>query len=449
MEQYRYILEKGSKKHLCPECSKRRFVRYFDTEKNEYLPEHYGRCDREGKCNYHLNPYSDGYAKALSEQDKSDRSKLPNTWKRKPKPKPPESVFIPAFPFDIKDVERVVSLYYLGTVSNGYRKGAITFPFIDLKGNIRAVQVKQFDETNHTTGTDFLHSIIEKHHTRNNKPLPEWLEAYTKQEKRVSCLFGEHLLKDYPLNPIALVEAPKTAVYCSLYFGFPEQPENFIWLAVYNKSSFSFDKLSVLKGRDVYTFPDLSQGGNTFNEWKQKAQNFENRLPGTKFIFSDLLEKLAPETDKQKGSDIADYLIKLDWRSFRKKQQIPEPQPESVQAEPLNREKCEKCEPEKKHYFNEVEKPPVQNSLKAFQKLEVFEPIIIENWEAEIMELETFFYTTTLPKTPICLDKQGTIFDLEKYIDCNLNTAKANNGKRTFLPYLNRLQALKQLLTLN
>lgn len=28
-------------------------------------------------------------------------------------------------------------------------------------------------------------------------------------------------------------------------------------------------------------------------------------------------------------------------------------------------------------------------------------------------------------------------------------TAKANNGKRTFLPYLNQLQELKQILTIN
>lgn len=476
MEQYRYILEKGSKKHTCPECAKRRFVRYIDTEKNEYLPAHYGRCDREGKCSYHLNPFSDGYAKALSEQDTGNRLELQNVWKHKPKAqKPPESVFIPfdvyketlqperyeqnvfiqnllnrvAFPFDVKDVERAVSLYYLGTVSNGYRKGAITFPFIDLKGNVRAIQVKQFDEKNHTTGTDFLHSIIEKHHTRNNKPLPEWLEVYTRQEKRVSCLFGEHLLKEYPLNPVALVEAPKTAIYCSLYFGFPEQPENLIWLAVYNKSSFSFDKLSVLKGRDVYTFPDLSRDGNTFNEWQQKAQNYESQLPGTKFIFSDLLEKLAPEPDKQKGSDIADYLIKLDWRSFKQTQQTPEPQPESVQNVPEPCEKCEKCEPEKKHYFNEAEKTPVQIVAKPPLKLEVFEPVFMESWEAEIIQLEAFFNTITLPKPPICLDKQGTILDLQTYINCNLNTVKANNGNRTFLPYLNRLQALRQVLTLN
>lgn len=189
------------------------------------------------------------------------------------------------------------------------------FPFIDNSGSIRAIQVKQFDEQNHTTGTDFLHSIIEKHHTKNNKPLPEWLEAYSKNETKVSCLFGEHLLNKYPNAAVYLFEAPKTAVYATLYFGEPEI-SNIICLAVYNKSSFSFEKLKALQGRFVYVFPDLSKGGNAFNEWETKAKEYESRLPGTHFIFSDLLEQLAPEQDKGEGKDLADYLVKQDWRLF-------------------------------------------------------------------------------------------------------------------------------------
>jgi len=261
-----------------------------------------------------------------------------------------------AFPYDAKEIEKVISLYYLGTVANGYRAGAITLPFIDLKGNVRAIQVKQFDETNHTTSTDFLHSIIEKHHSRNNKPLSEWLEAYTKQGKIVSCLFGEHLLSKYPFNPVALVEAPKTAVYGTLHFGFPESPENLIWLAVYNKSSFSIDKLKVLQGRDVFTFPDLSKDGSTFNEWQMKAKEIENRLPGTRFIFSDLLERYAPERDKYEGNDLADYLIKLDWRKFRKHSSTQE----TVIVKTDSCEKREKCESPEKPFFSQIDEAQVE-----------------------------------------------------------------------------------------
>ena len=227
------------------------------------------------------------------------------------------------FPFDSADVVKVIELYRLGTVTAGYRAGAITFPFIDLSGNVRTVQVKQFDEQNHTTGTDFLHSIIEKQYQRTNSQLPEWLAGYTKQDKRVSCLFGEHLLSRFSLGPVALVEAPKTAVYGTLYFGSPEIPNNLIWLAVYNKSSFSFDKVQALKGRDVFVFPDLSKDGSTFQEWQRKAKDFEARLPGTRFIFSDLLEQHATPEQRLRGADMADVLTNLNPKEFRPKIKKP------------------------------------------------------------------------------------------------------------------------------
>ena len=468
-QPHRYSLEKGSKKHHCPDCNKKTFVLYVDTETGDYLPEQYGRCDRESNCSYHLNPYLDGYAKAIQEQEKGNRSELPNNWKpqrKKVTPQPtPEPVFFDfdtfkqtlqperyeknkfimnlfyrvQFPFEVDEVTKVIQLYRFGTVANGYRAGANTFPFIDIKNNVRAIQVKQFDEQNHTTGTDFLHSIIEKYHTRNNKPLPEWLEAYTKQDKRISCLFGEHLLSKYHSNPVALVEAPKTAVYGTLYFGLPETPESLIWLAVYNKSSFSFDKLKVLQGRFVYVFPDLSKDGNTFKEWETKAKEYESRLPGTRFIFSDLLEQLAPERDKSEGNDLADYLIKQDWRLFRKRniqEQPPQPEPEKVT-------KVTKVTHQQNIIFSHVEPLP---------KVEVFKTERIEqpqNWSNDIAELENYFASIELPTQPVKLNRCSTITDCSLFIESHFATVKGNNGNRTFLPYLNRLQELKQVLTIN
>ena len=63
MNDYRYTLEKGSRKHLCPACGKKTFVRYIDTDTGNYLPEQYGRCDREDNCRYHVNPYEDNFYK--------------------------------------------------------------------------------------------------------------------------------------------------------------------------------------------------------------------------------------------------------------------------------------------------------------------------------------------------------------------------------------------------
>jgi len=384
--EYRYIFEKGSKKHHCPECTKKRFVRYIDNETGNYLPEQYGRCDRESKCCYFLNPYQDGYAKAIWPQEQGNMSDWKPTKVKKVKKVNVQnkSFFYPLeilyrtrtgyeqntfvqnllqrvpFPFEVQDLEKVISLYHLGTVQNGYRSGANTFPFIDVGGNVRAVQVKQFNEQNHTTGTDFLHSIIEKHHTHNNKPLPEWMKAYNKNDSKVSCLFGEHLLSKYPYNPIALVEAPKTAIYGTLYFGFPEQPINLLWLAVYNLSSLNLNKCKALKGRNVYLFPDLSKDGKAFELWSSKATEIQKRLQGTHFHVSDLLERYATEQDKEEGRDIADYLTEQDWRLFRKQDTKKAPKPEPIEIS--TREKSEKCDSIKKTFFPQP-KPTPKNEL--------------------------------------------------------------------------------------
>ncbi len=454
--EHRYIFEKGSKKHLCPGCAKKRFVRYIDTETGEYLPDQYGRCDRESKCGYFLNPYTDGYVKAIREQeqgDKTDWKPLPPKRIKKPLDKP-KTAFIPvevlsrtrtgyeqntfiqnlhkrvAFPFESQDLEKVISLYHLGTVQNGYRKGANTFPFIDIKDNVRAVQVKQFDNQNNTKSTDFLHSIIGKHHAQYNEPLPEWLRAYNMNETKVSCLFGEHLLSRCLHNPIALVEAPKSAIYGALYFGFPEQQTNLLWLAVYNLSSLNVNKCTALKGRNVYLFPDLSKDGGAFKLWSNKANDIQKQLQGTYFHVSDLLEKLAPQQDKEQGKDIADYLIKQDWRLFRQQ----ELQSETEEVETVIREKSEKCEAPKKTIFS--------------QPVRIEQPIKEQptNWSDEIAELENYFRSITLPTEPFKLDNGSTIYNCQIFIDSHLAIVKANNGERTFLPYLNRLRELKEAI---
>lgn len=315
MMNYKYNLDSSSRKFICPSCTKKRFVRYIDTNTNNYTPEEYGRCDREVSCKYHRKPNLDKIIKPIKHQ----------------KIQPPEKIFIPHQVLEPtlnnynintffnslgssnklisrKRIEEVISLYYLGTISSGYRKGGLTIPFIDYENNIHTIQVKQFDSYNHSITTDFLHSIIEKDHQCKQLTKPNWLTSYLKNEKKVSCLFGEHLLSVYPNNSIALVEAPKTAILGSLYFGFPEEPDSLLWLAVYNLSSLNLKRCRALKGRKVFLFPDLSKDGSTFRNWKNKALEFNRKMSETIFIVSNLLEENATIEQRIKGLDLADYL---------------------------------------------------------------------------------------------------------------------------------------------
>lgn len=343
-KEYRYQLDPSPKKFICPRCHKQRLVRYLDTLTGKYIPSMYGRCDRESKCAYELNPYTDKYAQGINETEKELYGRILHHIEASPKKALLQSEYsIPqsvlngtlkayelnvflnklithvAYPFEVYDIEKIIQLYYLGTIKEGYRRGALTLPFINVKGEVKAIQVKQFDENNHTIATDYLHTMLEKYFTQNNILQPTWLNQYLSNEKKVTCLFGEHLLLHFPNNPIALVEAPKTAIYGTLYFGFPDTPTHYLWLAVYNLSSLNIDKCKELKNRVVYLFPDSSADGKSYELWLQKAMAIERELGGsTKFIVSDYLEGAANIELKAKGGDLADELILKDWRDFRK-----------------------------------------------------------------------------------------------------------------------------------
>jgi hypothetical protein len=471
------MLEPGSKKFYCPECSKKRFVRYIAFDTGDYLPDKYGRCDRESKCSYHLNPYQDGYNKNTETQVVLKRPDPPSS-KAKESIKPVPS-FIPlsilqqtrsnyernvfiqnllsniSFPFQVADIEKLISIYHLGTVSSGYRSGAITVPFIDVNNRVRAIQVKEFDEQNHTKSTDFFHSIIEKEHIKEGLPLPDWLEKYKKNDLKVSCLFGEHLLSKYPNNPVALVEAPKTALYGSLYYGFPDGSESgFVWLAAYNKSSFTLEKLKAIEGRDVYVFPDLSEDGKTFSEWRRKSVLFEEQLRDTRFIFSDLLESLAPKKAKAKGFDLGDFLIKLDWRQFRVHHVQAQPVQINQLLESEEMEFLERADKNLDGYSatsltdRNVTSLNIGECKKEAQDLikpNIYKEKTSENdWDIE--ELEAFFKRIELPTKPLKLNAFTKIGNVEQFINAHLAYVYAHRGKKAFLPYLERLKELKFVL---
>jgi len=488
MQTYQYNLEKSSRKHICPSCSKKRFVRYVDSDTKQYLPDQYGRCDREAECAYHFNPYTSGYAKNIS--DNTFNSVI-HASKFTPIPQKPKPVtFIPRevlmktrqgweqniflqnllhripYPFPASDIEKIIVQYQLGTVLKGYMAGAVTFPFIDEANNIRAIQAKLFNQSNHTTTTTFLHSIIEQNLIENKSPIPDWIIQYNQNELKVSCLFGAHLLPKYPHNPIALVEAPKSAIIGTLYYGFPNGPDQLLWLAVYNLSSLTLEKCKVLSGRKVILFPDLAKESTAFRLWSEKAKSLEKQIPGTRFIVSDLLEQKSGSQSKSKGLDLADFLIHFDWRTFRNQSTIFSSDRAIVQscspevAPSLSPEVIPSCQPA---VILSCSRPVPQSPFHPSSHLQIstspnlqIAPLpnqyitalthypTPESWPLD--DLQSFFKSIQLPDSPIRLNQCSVINNIPKFIEGHMSILRTYNGKAVFLPYLNRIRQLQQIL---
>lgn len=284
MKGYRYQLDESTKKYSCPVCNKKRFVRFVDQMSQEYLPIEYGRCDREVSCSYFLSPYGD---------HRFTESVINYNPPEKPKPKliPPlhfqnslgnydRNNFVQYLLsiFDHKTVKNLINTYQIGT-SNKLRGGCIFYQ-IDLKGRARRGKIIVYNpKTGRRGRIHSVHSLL----NIDKKYYPSWR------------FFGEHLLND-PNKPVAIVEAEKTAIIASAFF-----PE-FIWLATGMKATLKPEYAKSLQNRNVILFPDLG----AYDDWKKKADELIKICSVT---ISDFLESNADEFEKERGLDLADYLI--------------------------------------------------------------------------------------------------------------------------------------------
>jgi hypothetical protein len=193
--------------------------------------------------------------------------------------------------------------------------GACIFWYVDEQNRVCGGQIKLLDNDWHTvkyvdaTGrkrakVDWVHSALKYGLEREEKPLPDWLQHYIDNAERSPCLFGLPQLQTAPPNqPVAVVEAPKTAVICSAVV------PGFIWLAVGSLSYLTLrtetgrQRLAPLRGRQVKLFPDL----NGFDKWNAVAAQL--RAEGFSVQTSDYLEKQATVEQKKAGLDLADFLL--------------------------------------------------------------------------------------------------------------------------------------------
>lgn len=321
MTQYKYILEPYAglrSRYYCPQCNgKNEFTRYIDAETGDHLDSKVGICNRAVKCGYHYKP------KEYFQDNNINFNTL--TFKNMLRPKideqPTKPVsFIPLVDFKITLREtwsvsqialinnfikylknlfgpditgELISKYYLGT--SAHWTGANIFWQIDINGSIRTGKIMLYDPV---TGK------------RIKEPYEHisWVHKDLKigDFELGQCLFGEHLLQD-KLLPVALVESEKTAIIASVYL------PQFIWLATGGINNFNKDKFEGLRGRTVLLFPDL----NGYKKWSDKADELSHIA---NFKVVDIFERTATTEEIENGLDLADYLVKHDYRDFIQKE---------------------------------------------------------------------------------------------------------------------------------
>ena len=296
---YKYTLHKEKKKQTCPNCQKRRFVRYIDTETGELLPDKVGRCDREINCSYHLTPKeyfkNNGIATNYITTKKIIKIKPSNFHNyelvNSTNKKYDENNFVQFLHslFDSAQVQEIIRTYKIGT--SKHWKGATIFWQIDICKRVRGGKIMLYDKNTGKRSKFFtwVHSIYIKIGAIHDFNLKQ-------------CLFGLHLTGTND-KLVAIVESEKTACIMSQIF------KKYTWLATGGLSNLNKENLEVLKHKKIILYPDLGidKNGTPYDKWSKKVA--ELKKEGFDIAISDLLENNGTQEQRIKGYDIADYFL--------------------------------------------------------------------------------------------------------------------------------------------
>lgn len=285
MKQYKYALDKSSKKFTCPKCHKKTYVKYTETETGNYLDEDFGRCDRESNCNYHSAPNGD-YKNTfevinipkpepsfhdLELVDKSMNDYLNNNFIQ----------FLKTI-FANEEVKKVTNKYLIGT--SKFWNGATVFWQIDNKELVHAGKVLRY-----------VSETGKRYKTKDGKSLINWVHSILKLNDFIlsQCLFGLHLINEINQKTVAIVESEKTAIIMSLF-----KPE-YVWLATGGKGFLKYNMLLPIKQFKIVAFPDKGE----YKDWLNKATDLNGF--GFKIEVNDWLEN----SNYENGTDLADVYI--------------------------------------------------------------------------------------------------------------------------------------------
>ena len=359
METFKYSLEIGSKKYVCPSCNKKTFVFYVDTETGNYLTNDYGRCDREQNCNYHKAPpkgkrgYLIPFLTLKNISNKARKlvdvngviSMIPNSQILEQNQ---NSCFISEWYL------KTSTINYLNSESKYFNRDIVPFlnqvvttkPPEPIKPSYHSTELvdklinqynKQKEGDNLTTFllNNFTFDEVDKaisdyyltgtNHFWENSTIFWQMDTNEQIRGAKIMLYNEHTGKRVkePYNHINwLHKAIKEPNFnlCQCLFGLHLINEDYqkeiaivesektaitmsiylpdyIWLATGSSGNFKYELLEPLKKRNCFAFPDNGE----FTNWSNKAKELKNK--GFKIEVSNILE----QSKFKKGFDLADY----------------------------------------------------------------------------------------------------------------------------------------------
>lgn len=285
MKKYRY--DPSSKKFVCPQCLKKRFVLFVDAD-NSYLPREFGKCDRELSCGYVRYPGKEieFTLKPLLPSPKRETSFIEETLVNSSlKSYNINKLFVfLSKKFNESRVTEVFKKYRVGT--SNYWYGSTVFWQIDPNGKVRTGKVMLYCLHRGKRIQEPFDHITWVHKLKNFRDF---------ELKQV--FFGSHLINDYPDKVVCLVESEKTALIMELV------NPNYLWMAVGSLHLLSFERIKFLKGKTIVLFPDTD--GHKI--WKEKAEKIETQMQ-QKIYVSDLVINRSIAHDPKEGFDLADLI---------------------------------------------------------------------------------------------------------------------------------------------
>lgn len=296
----------GTKKWVCPQCHQRTFVCYL--RNGEVIDPSCGRCDRENNCGYHYTPREYYKDNAWHREGRIARHSLKHRYRVMEQPKVeyiPKNHLVSTMNgyehntlvhflyshFPAEHVDTVLQMYFVGTYNGtGLLRDSTIFWQVDKDMNVRYGKVMAYESDGHRKKTPQGKGMVYNYASLIHH------EYHYKQ-----CLFGEHLLIQYPDTHVCIVESEKTAVICSITYH-EYNPAECIWLATGSKGNLSYDMCRSLRGRMVILQPD--QGA--YDKWAEIGRTL-TMCDGV--WIDDIMERAYEEGLSKEGDDLADLIF--------------------------------------------------------------------------------------------------------------------------------------------